>query len=125
MTDTINSTTPTVAAPKKRRGPVIALLMIALLALVWWGIRPGIFVVQPIGAVPDGVTIIYTSRGGEMPFVSSGDGMCLQKLGSVNLLCRGAAMSGFMKTFEDHIVLRMPYSEWLYLQSTDGAKFER
>ena len=78
---------------KKRRGYGCLLTAIILFAIAWVIVRPGVFTVQPIGALPEGATIIYHSRGSEMPFFSSPDGMCLQMQGSVSLLCRGVALS--------------------------------
>jgi len=101
------------------------LLLGVVLVIVWIVKRPGLFVVQPIGAVPDGVTVLYLSRGDDVPFIESPDGICLRTTGGVNLLCRGVSMTAFMRTAEPEIVARLPYSEWLYLQTTDGRTFGR
>ena len=82
----------------------------------------GVFVVQPIGAIPDGRTVI-TWRLKGFKFIDSADGWCLRNVGSVSLLCRARAMG--MVAESDNILLRLPYSRRLYLWSTDGAEFER
>lgn len=110
---------------KRRRRSLLLGLLAAVLVLAVVTLRPGFFVVQPIGAVPDGVTIFYLSRGENLNFVESADGMCLRMQGGVNLLCRGIAMAKFIETYEDEIVVRLPYSEWMYAWTTDGAYFDR
>jgi hypothetical protein len=117
---------PTVESqsPKFRRGLYIAIAIIAIIILAWILIRPGVFTIQPIGAIPEGVTIIYHSRNPEMPFFSSPDGLCLQMEGDVSLLCRMAALN-VSTDLTDRVILRLPYSRWAYLQSTGGLEFER
>jgi hypothetical protein len=96
-----------------------------LLVLGWVLLRPGFFVVQPIGVVPEGATMLYLSRGDNLNTVDSADGICLRMATGVNLLCRGMALGQFMKTYEGEIVVRLPYSEWMYEMTTDGKQFER
>lgn len=107
--------------PKNNRRGLIILIL--LLLGIWFGVRPGIFTIQPIGALPEGITFIYHSRNTEMPFFSSPDGMCLEMQGSVNLLCRGSAISA-AGDLTDRIILRLPYLRWAYLQSTGGLEFD-
>jgi hypothetical protein len=108
----------------KRASPRLLLGLLLLALLLWIAVRPGVFTVQPIGALPEGMTIVYRSRGPEMPFFSSPDGLCLQIQGSVNLLCRAAAIS-VLEELSDRILFRLPYSRWAYLQSTGGQEFDR
>lgn len=107
-----------------RRHLAALLLALAILIVAWVLVRPGVFTVQPIGALPEGVTIIYHSRSSEMPFFSSPDGLCLMMQGSVNLLCRGVAMAA-MEELTERVIVRLPYSRWAYLRSTGGREFER
>lgn len=111
--------------PQNRRRLLLILGLFAALVLLVITLRPGFFIVQPIGAVPDGVTIFYLSRGEKFNFVESADGMCLKMQGSVNLLCRGVVMGKFMEAYGSEIVLRLPYSEWMYEWTTNGAHFDR
>lgn len=115
--------------PKKsktrRRLAVAAGLLVLTSLLGWLALRPGIFVTQPIGAVPDGSTIIYLHRGERMPFIASADGLCLEMNGGVSLLCRGMVLGKVAKSIDDSIVVRLPYVEWMYLQSTGGQEFAR
>lgn len=107
-----------------RRGLAVLLVAIAVILAAWFLVRPGVFTVQPIGALPEGVTFIYHSRNPDMPFFSSPDGLCLQMQGSVSLLCRGVAL-GSVEALTDRIILRLPYSRWAYLRSTGGREFDR
>jgi hypothetical protein len=114
----------TEVAQKSQKGLYSIIAIIGLLVLVWFLVRPGVFTIQPIGALPEGVTLIYHSRGPEMPFFSSPDGLCLKMQGSVSLLCRGAAMAGAAE-LTDRIILKLPYIHQAYLVSTGGMEFDR
>lgn len=109
---------------KKGKGLLIFLLLLIAIGMLWFMIRPGVFTIQPIGALPDGITIIYHSRNPQMSFFSSPDGLCLQMQGSVSLLCRAAALSS-VEELSDRIIIRLPYSHWAYLRSTGGLEFEK
>lgn len=100
------------------------IIPLAILLAVWFLVSPGVFTVQPIGAMPEGATIVYHSRGSELPLFSSPDGLCLQTQGSVSLLCRGVAL-GAAADIVDRAIIRLPYSHWAYLQSIGGREFDR
>jgi len=108
----------------KRTGWFIVLSVLIVFMLLWVVVRPGIFTIQPIGALPEGVTIIYSQRGPEMPFFSSPDRMCLDIQGSVSLMCRGMTIAAAGELF-DRIIIRLPYIEWAYLRSTEGRVYDR
>ncbi len=81
------------------------MLFVAWLA----GVR--ILVIQPIGAIPDGATIIlHGSRG--LAFVDSPDAFCMRHNGGVTLLCRGAVLGAVGK--DATILIRLPYIGPLY-----------
>ncbi len=123
--ETMNDESLVEKASRNRRKEIyIAIALILIIVFAWILIRPGVFTIQPIGAIPEGITIIYHSRNPEMPFFSSPDGLCLQIQGSVSLLCRLAALSA-VEEISDRIILRLPYSHWAYLQSTGGLEFEK
>lgn len=83
----------------------------------------GIFVIQPIGAIPQGTTIVYWRFGLKMPFIASADGL-LDKAGlDVSLLGRGVMLSGLAGIITDRELFRLPYYETLYLLSTGGEKY--
>ena len=81
-----------------------------------------IFVVQPIGAVPEGRTLVIT-RLNTMHFIDSADGWCERQTGRVNLLCRAGVVGRVAD--QATILARLPYSETLYKISTNGKTYER
>ncbi len=80
-----------------------------------------IFVVQPIGAIPEGRTIIIT-RLTTMNFIDSADAWCERRFGGVKL-CRAAVMG--RAADRTTILARLPYSETLYKISTGGKTYDR
>ena len=81
-----------------------------------------LFVVQPIGAIPKGATLV-TWRLNSMNFIDSADAWCVRQMDNVNLLCRGLVLGKVAK--QDVILVRLPYSETLYLWSTGGTTYGR
>ena len=79
----------------------------------------GFYTIQPIGALPEGRTIVVWRGEGE-PFFNSPDAECIARMGGVSLMCRLAAMGNAPV---DRIVARLPYSERAYLLSTGGKTF--
>lgn len=81
-----------------------------------------IFVIQPIGALPEGKTLIVSRiEGGQ--FFDSADAFCERRTGGVSLLCRSMAISKYLDAVS--IYARLPYSKWLYLASTGGKEYDR
>lgn len=101
-----------------KRLVIVAAIIIVLLIVLS---RCGFYTVQPIGALPEGVTAIVWRASNE-PFFNSPDGLCLRTQGSVSLLCRGLALEYAPL---DRIIVRLPYVDWAYLVSTAGKRFER
>lgn len=81
-----------------------------------------IFVVPPIGAVPEGRTVIML-RLNKTNFIDSPDAMCDRIQGGVSLLCRGVVMARVVEATT--ILARLPYSQSLYLISTGGKSYDR
>lgn len=77
------------------------------------------FSIQPIGAVPEGATIIYFRLGLNTDFVTSADGISLKATGKVSLLSRGIVLAQFSKLIKDRKITVLPYSESLYRFSLD------
>ena len=94
---------------------------IALLCLVIYT-QITIFSVPPIGAVPEGRTVIML-RLNKTNFIDSADAMCVRIQGYVNLLCRGMTMGAVVNATT--IIARLPYSETIYKISTGGDSYER
>lgn len=118
----INQLQPLEPEKQKSKLPLTFLVLILIIVIAFLLIRPGVFTIQPIGALPEGITIVYHSRSSEMPFFSSPDGLCLESMGGVSLLCRGMAI-GSLEELSDRILFRLPYSRWAYLRSTGGLEF--
>jgi len=118
--------TPTNATPRKRRNRSLQIVLGAVaLACVVFRLTCGIFVIQPIGAIPDGVTIVYWRVGTKMPFVSSADGLLEESGSGVSLLGRGAVLAGIADPITERELFRFGYSRTLYLWSTGGKEFSK
>ena len=84
----------------------------------------GIFVIQPIGAIPEGATIVYWRNGLNIPFIASADGMLSDSDAGVSLMGRGVLLAALAEPLIDRQIWRFRYSEMLYLRSTRGKKYE-
>lgn len=101
-----------------------ALLGIGVAVLLAIGIYTQLtfFVVQPIGAVPEGRTLVIL-RGSGTKFIDSADAMCDRIQGGVSLLCRGMVLKRVVESAT--VIARLPYSETLYEISTGGQRYSR
>jgi len=81
-----------------------------------------LFLVQPIGAVPTGKTLVIL-RLNKTNFIDSADAMCVRETGSLNLLCRGMMMSAVID--KSKILITLPYSKILYEISTGGKEYTK
>lgn len=97
----------------------IVLISIAILLIVSYT-QLTFFVVQPIGAVPKGKTVVML-RLNKTNFIDSADAMCAREMKSVNLLCRGMMMGAVVNNAT--ILVKLPYSEFLYNISTGGKTY--
>lgn len=97
---------------------ILAISSILLIVVIYTQLT--IFVVSPIGAVPEGKTIII-SRLNKTNFIDSADAMCERIQGGVNLLCRAMVIGAVLD--KSQIYLRLPYMKWLYLISTNGKEY--
>ena len=102
---------------------VVFALVVLICSLTYFG--TGFFVIQPLGAIPEGATVWYWRWGTQMPFISSADGLLLEKQGSVSLLGRGVALAALAEPITQRKIVSLPYSEALYLVSTGGRKLDR
>jgi len=103
-------------------GAVVAGVIVGILIL-WF--TTGVFVIQPIGAVPNGATVWYWRFGTSLPFIGSADGLLLKTQGEVSLLGRTVFLGGFAKLMPGRKIIAFPYSRTLYLISTGGKEFGR
>jgi len=118
---TLNTTTASQKISKNRSVPILLFALILIGVIIVYT-QLTIFVIQPLGALPEGKTLIIY-RLNKTNFIDSADAMCERISGKVNLLCRGVVLGAVAKNAE--ILMRLPYSETLYLISTNGAKYER
>lgn len=100
---------------------IVALVVLVVTFIVIYT-QITLFVIPPIGALPEGKTIIIT-RLNKTEFIDSPDAMCERIQGGVSLLCRGMVMGAVVKN--STILARLPYSSWLYSISTDGKNYDR
>ena len=100
---------------------MISIITIAILIIVLCT-QITFFVVQPIGAVPEGKTLVIL-RMNKTKFIDSADAMCAREMNGVSLLCRGMMMAAVLN--KGTILLRLPYSQFLYNISTDGKEYDR
>lgn len=107
--------------PQRRSHKRLVLLILAIVAVVAYT-QITFFVVAPIGAMPDGVTLVML-RGQNTTFIDSADAMCERTQGGVSLLCRGIALAAVSKNAT--ILMRLPYSSVLYSISTGGKTYSR
>ncbi len=103
---------------------VVVLLLLCCVFLLPTAVRQtspiGALTGQPIGALPDGATLVVW-RTGQEPFFNSPKAMCLMMQGYANVMCRGAALG---QALSDRVIVRLPYIEWVYLMSTGGQTYE-
>lgn len=100
---------------------IFTFVVVALVALIGYT-QLTLFIVAPIGAVPEGKTLVIM-RLNKTNFIDSADAMCERLHGGVSLLCRGTMMAGVLNKSE--IIMRLPYSESLYLISTNGKTYSK
>lgn len=105
-----------------KKGIWITTLVVTAILFVIAYTQLTVFVVQPIGALPEGKTLII-SRLNKTAFIDSADAMCERIQGGVSLMCRVFAIGAVAEKSTIH--LRLPYSEWLYLISTGGKTYEQ
>ena len=100
---------------------IVALVVLAVTFIVIYT-QITLFVIPPIGALPEGKTVVIT-RLNKTEFIYSPDAMCERIQGGVSLLCRGMVMGAVVN--KATILARLPYSAWLYSISTGGKSYDR
>jgi hypothetical protein len=106
----------------KRRTWAIIGVIVSACGIIYF--TTGLFVIQPIGALPEGRTFWYWRVGTNLPFLSSPDGILLKRVGHVSILGRGLALGTIAQLLRDRKIAALPYSDTLYLITTKGAKFQ-
>ncbi|NLT50358.1 MAG: hypothetical protein GXX85_05510 [Ignavibacteria bacterium] len=96
---------------KKQNASTIRIIIYILIFSVLIFFTTGIFVVQPIGALPEGATIVYWRFGTSMPYITSADGMLSKSGAGVSLLGRGIALGSLLGNIKDKQIISLPYSQ--------------
>lgn len=78
-----------------------------------------------MGAIPEGITIVYWRTGLKLPFIASADGILEESGAGVSLLGRGILIGNFAEPIKEKEIFRFGYSETLYLWSTNGKTYEK
>lgn len=100
---------------------LVGLAVISVIALLIYT-QITLFVIQPIGIIPEGKTLVILKLN-KTEFIDSADAMCEREMGGVNLFCR-IGMLGAV-TSKSEILFRLPYSSVLYEISTGGVTYDR
>lgn len=82
-----------------------------------------IFVIPPIGALPEGRTLIVARINNKMNAIDSADGICERTGAGVSLMCRAVATAAVLDSSK--VVGQFAYIDPLYLISTNGKRYER
>jgi hypothetical protein len=96
-----------------------AILLVAAI-FVFVASQITLFVVPPIGAIPEGGTLVIL-RLNQGKFIDSADAMCVRIQNRVNLLCRGMVLATVANNAT--VLMRLPYSRTLYGISTGGVEY--
>jgi len=104
----------------KRKTTITLTLLVIVLVIVYTQVT--VFVIPPIGALPEGKTLVI-GRLNKTKFIDSPDAMCERIQGGVSLLCRAIVIGKVIESSK--ILLRLPYSSWLYGMSTGGRQYDR
>jgi len=72
-----------------KRKTILLIILAALIIVVYTQVT--FFVIQPIGAVPGGRTLVIW-RTGKLKFIDSADALCSREVNGVSLLCRIAVL---------------------------------
>lgn len=104
----------------KSKWPLWIAIVIAIALVIYTQIT--LFIIQPLGMLPEGKTLVIL-RMNKTQFIDSADAICEREMGGVNLICRMGMLAGIGS--KGVILLRLPYSESLYLISTNGVSYDR
>ncbi len=106
---------------EKKSNKKIIIISSLIIFFVLFYTQITIFVIPPIGMVPEGKTLII-SRLNKTEFIDSADAMCVRENGGVSLLCRLMMLGAVIN--KSTIYARLPYSQTLYDISNQGRKYE-
>jgi hypothetical protein len=106
---------------QKKKRTRYALLFLLILILVVVELRPGVYTVQPVDAIPEGMTFIYVLRQADQPLYTSFDPECFYSPTSVSLICN-AMLKSDLENLSGRIILKLPYNHSAYLKGSNGIE---
>jgi hypothetical protein len=106
--------------PKKNKIQYFLLFILVLIAIGFL-LRPGVFTIQPVDAIPEGTTIVYILRDAQTPFYTSLHPECFYSPTSVSLICN-AMVKTALNDLSSRIILRLPYNHTAYLKGSNGIE---
>jgi hypothetical protein len=98
---------------------------VVLSIIIGFRVFCGVFVIQPIGAIPEGVTLVYWRNGLNLPFIASVDGIMDESGAGISLFGRGMLLGKLSEPLKEREIFRFGYSETIYLWSTNGKTYEK
>jgi len=102
---------------------IFPLLLLTIIIISYFSI--GILVIQPLGALPNGATIVYFRYNTNLNFIESPDSIVLNKGMRLSILTRAIALSKLAPIITEEKIAILPYFEFLYLLSTNNQKFDK
>jgi len=106
---------------KKRLSINIFICVLISCILIYF--TTGFFIIQPIGMLPKGATLMYWRIGVSMPFITSADGLLGKSESGVSLFGRVLTMGTVLSKLQNRKIISLPYSKMLYLISTGGIEY--
>ncbi|HSM24373.1 MAG TPA: hypothetical protein VK856_05870, partial [Anaerolineaceae bacterium] len=91
--------------PDNNKKWIYIILVILVLVVFSFLMRPGVYTIQPVDGIPDGITIVYILRDAGEPFFNSLHPECVYSPTSVSLICNAMVRSTFQK-LSGKIILR-------------------
>lgn len=103
---------------------IISIVFIIIICFAVYALT-GLYVIQPLGAIPEGATVWYWRVGLNLPFVSSADGFLIKQNQGVSLFSRMVVMTKHLEEINKRRIINLPYQKTLYLLSTGGIELEK
>lgn len=121
MPKTNTHSKPKQPAPPKKNKFLFAVLFILVLIAIGFLFHPGVYTIQPTNAVPDGMTIVYILRDGEVPFYTSLHPECAYSSTNISLMCTAMLRTAF-EDLSGRILFKLPYNHTAYLKGSGGVE---
>ncbi len=118
-TNTPSKTKP--PKPPNKNKTLYFLLFILVLIAIGFFLRPGVYSIQPVDAIPEGMTIVYILRDAQTPFYTSLHPECFYSPTSVSLICNAMVRTA-LTDLSGRIILRLPYNHSAYLKGSNGVE---